>query len=198
MRTMVYYYQDCAYNTPNGVYEPKEDSALLADNLRIEKGDCVLDMGCGSGIQAIVASKKAKKVLAVDINPLAIETTRQNAETNNVNNLDYLISDLFGNIAETEKFDLIIFNPPYVPSDEHDMEAKAWAGGTLGRETIDRFIEDAPRHLKEKGRIQLLVSSVNDPQDIIKRLGKKGLETRIIASQKLWFEELFIIHAKRI
>jgi|WetSurMetagenome_2_1015567.scaffolds.fasta_scaffold15941_4 release factor glutamine methyltransferase len=195
---MVYYYQDCAFNTPPGVYEPKEDSALLADNQMVEKGDYVLDMGCGSGIQAIVASRKAKKVLAVDINPQAIETARRNAETNNSENIDYRISDLFGNIKEDEKFDMIIFNPPYVPSDEKDMEAKAWAGGTLGRETIDRFLEAAPNHLTEKGRIQFLVSSVNDPQDIIKKLEKKKLGTNIIASQKLWFEELFVLLVKRI
>jgi len=188
---MVYYYKDCAFNTPPKVYEPKEDSALLAGNLIIEKGDCVLDMGCGSGIQAIVASRKAKKVLAVDINPQAIEI-------NNAENIDYRISDLFENIKENEKFDLIIFNPPYVPSDEKDMEAKAWAGGTMGRETIDRFVEESPKHLAEKGRIQLLVSSVNDPQDLIKKLEKKNLETKIIASQRIWFEELFIIMAKRI
>jgi release factor glutamine methyltransferase len=195
---MVYYYKDCAFNMSTGVYEPKEDSELLADNLRIEKGDCVLDMGCGSGIQSIVASRKAKKVLAADINPQAIETARRNAETNNAENIEYRISDLFNNIKENEKFDLIIFNPPYVPSDENDMESKAWAGGVLGRETIDRFIEDAPKHLKEKGRIQLLVSSVNDPQDIIHALKKKDLDTKILASQKLWFEELFVILAKRI
>jgi release factor glutamine methyltransferase len=195
---MVYYYNDCAFSTPPAVYEPKEDSALLAGNLRIDKGDYVLDMGCGSGIQAIVASRKAKKVLAVDINPRAIKTARENAETNNAENIDYRISDLFEKIKENEKFDLIIFNPPYVPSDEKDMEARAWAGGILGRETIDRFIEDAPKHLTEKGRIQLLVSSVNDPHDIIRTLAKKNLETKIIASEKLWFEELFIILAKRI
>jgi len=195
---MVYYYKDCVFSMPPSIYEPKEDSALLADNLIIEKGDYVLDMGCGSGIQAIVASRKAKKVLAADINPQAIETTRRNAEINNAENIDYRISDLFGNINGNEKFDLILFNPPYVPSDEKDMEAKAWAGGTMGRETIDRFIEDAPKHLTEKGRIQLLVSSVNDIQDIIKKLKKKNLETKIVASQRLWFEELFVIQAKRI
>jgi release factor glutamine methyltransferase len=195
---MVYYYKDCAFDTPPGVYEPKEDSALLADNLQIEKGDCVLDMGCGSGIQAIIASRKAKKVLAADINPMAIETARRNAETNNAENIEYRISDLFENIKENERFDQIIFNPPYVPSDENDMEAKAWAGGIMGREIIDRFIENAPMHLTEKGRIQFLVSSVNDLQDIIKKLKKKNLETKIVASQKLWFEELFILLAKRI
>jgi release factor glutamine methyltransferase len=195
---MVYYYKDCAFDTPPKVYEPKEDSMLLADNLMIEKGDYVLDMGCGSGIQAIVASRKAKKVLAVDINPVALETAKRNAEINNAENIDFRISDLFGNIKESEKFDLIIFNPPYVPSDEKDIEAKAWAGGILGRETIDRFIEGAPEHLTEKGRIQILVSSVNDPQGIMKNLEKKNLKTKIIASQKLWFEELFILLAKRI
>jgi release factor glutamine methyltransferase len=193
---MVYYYKEYAFNTDDPqVYEPKEDSLLLAGNQRIEKGDYVLDMGCGSGIQAIVASRKSQKVLAADINPHAIDTARKNAEANKAKNIEYLITDLFENIKEEEKFDQIIFNPPYLPSEEKDMQALAWAGGINGRETIDRFIKDAPKHLTEKGRIQLLVSSINDVDDVLKALKKKNLEAKIVAREKLWFEELYVILA---
>lgn len=195
---MIHYYKDYALNVPDSVYEPKEDSELLADNLLVEKGDYVLDMGCGSGIQGITASLKAKKVLSADISPAALEACFLNADTNNVKNMEFRESDLFSNINEDELFDLIIFNPPYVPSDEKDLEAKAWAGGTMGREVIDRFILDAPKHLKAGGRIELLVSSVNDPEEVIKALKKKNLETRILAKEKLWFEEIYILLAKRI
>jgi len=80
---MTYYYKDYVFNVPDTVYEPKEDSQLLADNLQVKNGDIVLDMGCGSGIQGITASLKAKKVLSVDINPAAVKATAKNAETNN-------------------------------------------------------------------------------------------------------------------
>ncbi len=192
---MVYYYKDYAFKIPAGIYEPKEDSALLADNLRIEKGDYVLDMGCGSGIQAIVASRKAEKVLAADINPHAIDAARQNAQMNKAENIEYRISDLFENINLDEKFDQILFNPPYLPSEEKDLEALAWAGGTTGRETIDRFIVDAPKHLTCRGRIQLLVSSLNHVDDVLKALREKELEAEIVAREKIWFEELYLILA---
>lgn len=193
---MVCYYKEYAFNTDDPqVYEPKEDSLLLADNQRIEKGDYVLDMGCGSGIQAIVASRKAQKVLAADINPHAIDAARKNAEANKAKNIEYRVTDLFENIKEEEKFDQILFNPPYLPSEEKDMQALAWAGGTRGRETIDKFIKDAPKHLTDKGRIQLLVSSLNDVDDILKTLKEKNLEAKIVAREKLWFEELYVILA---
>ena len=193
---MVYYYKDLAFDTHPMVYEPKDDSELLAGNLRASKEDYVLDMGCGVGIQAIVASRKARRVLAVDINPHAIDTARRNAEKNKAENIEYRISSLFENIREEEKFDLIIFNPPYVPSEEKDMQARAWAGGIIGRETIDRFIVDAPKHLTENGRIQLLISSLNDLDDLLKTMRKKNLEAKVIAGEKLWFEELYVILAK--
>ncbi len=193
---MVYYYKDLAFDTHPMIYEPKEDSELLAGHLQATKGDYVLDMGCGIGIQAILASRKAKKVLAVDINPQAIDTTKRNAEKNKAENIKYRISNLFENIKEEEKFDLIIFNPPYLPSEEKDMQARAWAGGIMGREIIDKFIEDAPKHLTDKGRIQLLVSSLNDVDEVLKTIQKKSLEAKVIASEKLWFEELYVILAK--
>ena len=193
---MVYYYKDLAFDTHPMVYEPKEDSELLAGNLPAENGDYVLDMGCGIGIQAMVASRKARRVLAVDINPQAIDAARRNAEKNKAENIEYRISNLFENIKEEEKFDLIIFNPPYLPSEEKDPQAQAWAGGTMGREIIDKFIVDAPKHLTEKGRIQLLISSLNDVDDVLKTMRERNLEAIIIASEKLWFEELYVILAR--
>jgi len=68
----------------------------------------------------------------------------------------------------------------------------------MGREVIDRFIEQAPNHLKTGGRIELLVSNINNPEEVITALRKKGLKAGITASEKIWFEELFIIVAKRI
>lgn len=183
--------------THKEVYEPAEDSYLLAENLKIKKGDYVLDIGTGTGIQALTAAEKARKVLAVDINPYAIETAKKNAETNKIKNIEFRKSNLFSKITEKEKFDLIIFNPPYLPTNEKDLLGKSWAGGKKGTETINKFIKQAPKHLKPKGRIMLLVSSINKPEEIIKKLRNKKLKTEITARKKLFFEELLVIKAEK-
>jgi len=194
---MTVYYKTLIIKTHAEVYEPGEDSFLLADNLKVKKGDQVLDMGTGTGIQALAASKDAAGILAVDINPMAIEAAKENAEANNAGNITFRLSDLFAEIKESEKFDLIIFNPPYVPSDEKDLPAKAWAGGVQGREVIDRFIEEAPGHLKEGGRIQLLISSLNELEGVKRKLTGKGFIVEVTARKRIWFEELYVLTARK-
>jgi len=190
-----FYFNELRLEIPPGVYEPKEDSILLAENISLKPRDRVLDIGTGSGLQALVAAGKGAKVVAVDINPKALDAAGRNAENNRVSNIDFRLSDLFSGIDPKEKFDLILFNPPYVPSDEKDLEAKAWAGGKAGRETIDRFIEQAPKHLKKGGRILLLVSSLNHPEGIKEKLRQKGLRTREIGRKKIWFEQLILLES---
>lgn len=194
---MTYYFRGYKFKTHPQVYEPKEDSELLAENLAVAEGDNVLDMGSGTGLQAIVAAEKAGKVLAADINPRSIEIAKDNARRNGAKNLEFLVSDLFKSIPDDLRFDLIVFNPPYLPAQEDDSLGRSWSGGARGREVIDRFIEDAPARLKDGGKIQILVSSLNDPEDVERKLREKGLKTRIIAQKRLWFEELYVILAVR-
>ena len=119
----------------------------------------VLDMGTGSGIQAVAAALKpdVEYVLAVDINPEAVEDAKERASKAGViSKMRFLVSDLFTNVKE--RFDWIIFNPPYLPS-EGDIEDLTWAGGENGGETIERFLEEATSHLMLGGSILMIVSS---------------------------------------
>ena len=108
------------------IYEPREDSYLLQKLVKLETKttDKVLDMGTGSGIQAKTAYEITKDVTAVDINP----------ECLNINNIKTIQSDLFNNIQES--YDLIIFNPPYLPEDPNEPKDSALAttGGKEGHE----------------------------------------------------------------
>lgn len=171
------------------VYDPAEDSYLFAKNLKVKKGEKVLDMGTGSGILAIIAARQGGNVTATDINPQALECARRNAQKNKVK-IDFLESDLFKNIKG--KFDLIIFNAPYVPTDPgelKDVECIAWAGGEHGRKVIIRFVKAAPKFLKPGGRILLMVSSLNDVLDDL----RMAFETRIVAEKRLFLERLYVI-----
>lgn len=200
----VYYFKDLKFGISCDVYEPAEDSLLLAENLIISPGDAVLDIGTGSGIQAIIAAKKAEWVLAVDINPGAIETAVRNAELNKIKNIEFRISNLFDNIKNHDGFDLIIFNPPYLPLDnknsqgENDMLDASWAGGKNGTDVINGFLESVGDYLKSDGRFEILISSLNNLDRVKKRFAENNLGFEIIARKRLWFEEIYVILGRNI
>jgi len=180
------------------VYEPAEDTFLIAKHLKVD--GFVLDVGTGCGILSVLAASKAKHVVAVDINPYAARCAKINAEVNGVSDkIDILIGDLFNPIHENLTFDTILFNAPYLP-DEKRKESKslieyAWSGGKDGREVIDRFIQQAPKYLKPYGRILLVQSSLSDVEKTIREFRKRRLQARIIDEEKIFFETISLIEA---
>jgi release factor glutamine methyltransferase len=175
------------------VYEPDEDSFLLADNLDIARGARVLDMGTGTGILALTAAKKASLVVGVDVNPKAVALAKENAKANGIKNAEFREGDLFSAVGAEERFDVIVFNPPYLPVEEYDLLGKAWSGGRGGMEVIRRFLVDAPAHLTENGVILLLLSSLNDFDEVRKRLGAAGMVCGAVAEKKFFFEGLMVV-----
>ena len=176
------------------VYRPAEDSFLLAENLLVEEGDTVLDIGTGTGILALAAAEKADRVVGTDINPITVELARENARVNGIGNVDFFRCDLFppGN----ERFDLIVFNPPYLPVNEPGLLEKAWSGGEGGIEIIERFLDSVSDYLKGGGIFELLVSSLCDLERIDEVMKKNQIEYEIIAKRKLFFEELSVVKGK--
>jgi release factor glutamine methyltransferase len=167
------------------IYNPREDSFLLERYVkRCSKGKKVLDVGTGSGIQAISAKEAgAKKVVACDINPEAVKIVNEKG-------IETFRSDLFSNIWD--KFDLIIFNPPYLPEDEReDEESKlVTTGGKKGDEIIVKFIKQSKEHLNKKGKILLLISSLTPQKDLIDLINKLGWAYRVLGEDKFDFETL--------
>lgn len=190
-------YNGIEYNECEEVYPPAEDTFLLIDNLIINDTDKVLEIGTGSGIVSIIASLKCSEVTSTDINPHAIKCAESNIKLNNRENITVILSDLFENIED--KYDLILFNTPYLPviEEEHvdDDYSKAWDGGESGREVIDKFIEQAPSYLKKGGRIQLVQSSLSDNEKTLKIFEKMGLNAEITAVEHIFFEDITLITA---
>lgn len=178
------------------VYYPAEDSFLLAENLIVRENDRVLDIGTGCGLQAIMAAEISKHVIATDINPYAIENAKYNAHLNNVE-IETRLGDLFEPIKE--KFDLIIFNPPYLPSESNSdsFEEKAWNGGPEGRSILDRFLEQFCNYLNPDGRIQLVQSSLTNIDQTLNKLKALNFNTDVIAQKKFFFEKLVVINAQK-
>lgn len=194
------YFKDHVFMVDEHVYEPAEDSFLLAEKMTVTEDDAVLDMGTGCGILAVLAAEKAKRVLAVDINPYAIECVIKNAEMNGVKErIEFRHGDLFQPIKPNESFSLILFNAPYLPSEpdeERSWIGKAWAGGSNGRKVIDRFVMDAPNFLAAGGRIQLVQSSLSNVNRTLKMFSERNLRAMVVAQVKVPFERIVLVEAK--
>lgn len=167
------------------IYTPKEDSFLMEEQVkRFAKDKTVLDVGSGSGIQALAAKKSgAKSVLASDINPEVIKHLKSIG-------LNAVESDLFEKIKG--KFDLIIFNPPYLPEDEReDKESRlTTTGGKSGDEVLIKFLKEVKEHLNPQGFVMILLSSLTPRTRILKVLEKNIMKREIISFKRIFMETL--------
>ncbi len=180
----------------NGVYEPREDSLLLAEAVVEEKtaGE-VLDMGTGTGIQALVASRTAKRVKGVDISQKAVKTAETNAKRNGIKNAFFRQSDLFGSVSGL--FDVVIFNPPYLPEKQGlHQDSEQWAGGRTGREVISRFARKAGDHLKKDGKILVAISSLTGLEETKNIFEKNGFSASVLKEKKIPWEKLYVLGIK--
>ena len=197
------FFGEYVFEVCDNVYEPAEDSFFFAENLYFQAGMRILDVGTGSGILGIIASKNAQEVIFLDLNPYSLLCAKQNTSRNKVkSDIKFIRSDLFSSLREVAKFDVILFNAPYVPTERGEEESwigRAWAGGTSGRKIIDRFISTAPKQLEPSGKIFLMQSSLANIEETQEKFLLLGLETKVVASLRLaFFETLFLLRASFI
>ncbi len=115
--------------------------------------ESALDLGAGSGIQALLAAQHSTQVTAVDINPRALRYTRLNALLNCLSNVECLQGSLFEPVKGS-LFDLIVANPPYVisPDFQYSFRDSGQPGDTLCRTVVS----EAPAFLHEGGVAHIL------------------------------------------
>ncbi|MEM4360699.1 MAG: class I SAM-dependent methyltransferase [Candidatus Anstonellaceae archaeon] len=186
--------------TNDEVYFPAEDSYLILRNLKKIKGE-VLEIGTGSGIISIYLAKKdkknnIKKLWATDINKAALEVAFINAKLNGVERkIRFYYSDLFKNIKK-QKFDFIIFNPPYLPTEKEDkIKGRinlALDGGEDGLRVIEKFLRDAKKFLKKSGKVYLVVSDLADLEKFLKIVKKYNYRAKKIAKEAFFFERIIL------
>jgi release factor glutamine methyltransferase len=184
--------------TDPGVYFPSEDTFLLlaAAERECRETDRVLEVGCGSGY--ISSRLKAGRpgdcpvILDSDINPHALRATRDSG-------LEVVRADLLSGIRGP--FDLVIFNPPYLPTSPEeridDWLEYALDGGPDGRSVITRFIGDVGRVLAPGGRFLLLVSSLTGIREVLTLIEDAGYYPDIVLREIVEGEELLVIRARR-
>ena len=176
------------------VYEPQEDSHLLAEVVakRVKPKMHVLDMGTGSGIQAFSATKAgARIVMAVDVDEQALDHVTQQIKEKNILNIRVQQSDLFSNIGEHDLFDIIIFNAPYLPDDVNDPDI-ALDGGVQGHELITKFLAQAKNHLLPNGEILLLFSTQTGFEQVLEAINDNEFIAEQLAEYPMFFERLYV------
>ena len=188
-------------NTDDNVYVPAEDSYLLADNLEIEANQSVLEIGTGSGIVAMYASRLAKSVTATDINFDACELASKNFEANGIENVEILFGNMFEPV-KNRKFDVILFNTPYLPTEEGDVIDDtinyAFDGGLNGRKVIDLFLDEVSNHLNDGGIVQMIQSSLSGNEETLQKFDEMGFIAEIKASEHFFFEDITLINAYKV
>lgn len=134
-----------------GAFPPYLDSSLVIGSMRIDPDDEVLEVGTGSGVIALAAAKTARRVVATDLNPAAVQTARLNARRLDAR-LEIVEADLFP-APEAGPFDVVVFNPPYTDHAAEDaVERSVWDPGHL---TVRRFLQGLPKYLRPGGRLYL-------------------------------------------
>lgn len=163
------------------IYQPREDSFMLkehVENLQLE-GRKFLEVGTGSGIIAETALKQGAKVTATDINPEALQGLSKE--------IDVYESNLFEEIDE--KYDFIVFNPPYLPEDSENYEGhETWDGGDKGIETTEKFLSQCKNYLKESGKAFVILSSLSNYGKLVQKYDLEQVDSR-----KLFFEEIMLM-----
>jgi len=155
---------------------------FMAQNLggeQIPKGASVLDLGCGSGIGSIAGSSRAGQITAVDINPEAVRCAKINVALNQIEDrVRVLQSDLFAAI-EKERFDLILFNPPFFRGEAQSKLDHAWRG----RDTLERFAHELSLHLNPGGTSLVVFSSHGDVDGLLAAFLSARLHVEIVTQE---------------
>lgn len=181
------------YHISGQVFNPKYyyTSQFMARHINVQPEDSVLDMGTGSGIQAITAGRAASRVLAVDINPEAVQYAARNVEVNGLSNrIAVMEGDLFSSIEREQKFSVILFTPPYMQGNikchfDHALF-------DCDKRLLRRFFKEAGAFIMPNGYVQMVYSSIADPESVVEISRECGWRHDLIAHEKTSMEEFFI------
>jgi methylase of polypeptide subunit release factors len=135
-----------------GVTSP---AILLADLTIRKSARSALDLGTGGGIQALLLAKHSERVVAVDINPRALDYARLNAGLNGIQNIEVRLGSWFEPVAG-ERFDIVTANPPYVMSPDTTYLYRD--SGMKGDSLCRQIVRAIPEHLEEGGFGHVLIS----------------------------------------
>jgi methylase of polypeptide subunit release factors len=155
-------------------------------------GKNVADVGTGSGILALAAARAGATVVALDINPKAVNAATDNARANGLGDrVTAVRSDLMSALAPSFLFDVIISNPPFFSGEPRDIADRAWFAGPGYRDIMSLF-DQARQRLKPSGTMYVLLSSDSDLHFLGKLIAKAGFRARIATGFSIMIESMII------
>lgn len=148
----------------------------------VKPDERVLDMGTGSGVNAVLAAGRGADVVAVDVNPHAVEAARANAERNGVaDRVAISRSDLFDGVEG--RFDLVIFDPPF-----RWMKPRDWAEASItdeGYRTLTAFFARVREHLTDNGRVLVFFGTTADVGYLEQLIEANGLVSTVVSRRSM-------------
>lgn len=183
------------YATHRDVYEPSDDSFLLARVVKehAAPGVRVLEVGCGTGLVGLTAAKQGAEVTLTDANPFAVELARHNAKENEVR-VEVVETDLLEGL--TGPFDVVCFNPPYLPTAEDDVVEGplnlAFDGGLDGNQVVLRFVEQLGALPQRPAVVLVVHSSLSDPAPLMEAMESLGYGHEEAAKETFFYETLWV------
>lgn len=182
------------------VYRPGEDTFLLAQAVHQEAkpGLRFLEVGCGTGFVSLVAARAGCNVTCTDANPHAVALATHNAKQNGLR-LRAVETDLLAGLSGP--FDLVAFNPPYLPTRPEErlpgIINLAFDGGESGNDTVLRFVDQVAGLSHRPACILVIHSSLSDPAALRQSLARMGYRNDVAAQQKFDFEQLTVQRFRR-
>jgi release factor glutamine methyltransferase len=204
------------------IYCPSDDTYLIIDYFNdfikenyfdgkeLKDINNILDLGTGTGIIAIYLQLLKEElpdftanIYASDILDDSIKCAKKNEELNKIDKeLTFIKSDLFDSFPESLKnsFDIIIFNPPYLPSskivnqdNKKDIDL-SWDGGKRGYEIFIRFLDESIEFLNRKSQcfIYFICSSRTNLKELEQIIKEKGFSIKILNKKHIFFEDIFL------
>jgi release factor glutamine methyltransferase len=182
------------YETSKNVFNPKYyyTSEFMARHINAKPGDIILDIGTGSGIQAVTAGVTASKVTAIDINPEAVSYAQKNVKRSGLEHkVSVMEGDLFSSLKKQETFSVILFTPPYLEGLPGTFFEHALFDPD--KKLLTRFFNEARHYLKPGGYVQMLYSSIADHEKALSIARQYGWNYTLTASEDT-FSETFLIY----
>lgn len=184
------------------VYEPAEDTFMMLDSINVSSDDTVLEIGTGTGIIALDCAMNGATVICSDCNPYAVELVKKNVEENKsilTGLIDVRYGKLFDIIHQNESFDLIVFNPPYLPTAKEEYVGEtgwfdtAVSGGNSGLKTTSSFLNKLSKYLADDGRA-FIIFSTNSPKKKYNQILKKNKLVQTTVSKQSFINETIEVH----
>ena len=206
MINLSFIFQELFIQTHEEVYDPAEDTFLVIEGIKIKEKQTIFEIGTGCGIIALYCAKNNAKVICSDINPFAVELTKKNYEINKkkINGtMQVRLGDMFSVIKKDEQFDIIIFNPPYLPTKKSELIGgsgwidKALNGGNNGLKYTTIFIEKLPKYLNKNGKAYFIFSTLSDKKELMEKIDENNFQSEVIKKYDFHNESLQLICLKR-